>query len=135
MDGAARALRLLVDTHVMLWWMRGDARLSDHAKDLIGDGRNELLWSLASSWEIAIKIGVGKLDLGRPLHRFFADLVNEQNMETLVVGHDHCVQLASLPLLHRDPFDRMLIAQAQTEEIAILTSDPKFSVYDVKVVF
>jgi len=126
---------LLIDTHVMLWWMGGDTRLSGRAVSLIGDGRNDLLWSLASSWEIAIKISVGKLNLDRPVHRLFADLVNEQNMEILKIGHDHCVQLSSLPLHHRDPFDRMLIAQAQTENIAILSADPKFSLYDVRVIF
>lgn len=119
----------------MLWWMRGDARLSVRAADLVGDGRNELLWSLASSWEIAIKISIGRLELGRPVHRFFADLANEQKMEMLSIGHHHCVQLASLPVYHRDPFDRMLIAQAQAEAVAILTADPKIARYEVEVIF
>ena len=125
----------MVDTHIVLWWLRGDTRLSGVAADLIRDGRNQLLWSLASSWEVAIKIGVGKLDLGRPVHRFFADLVTEQQMEILALGHDHCVQLAGLPLLHRDPFDRMLVAQAQVEGLPILTADPKISLYEVETLF
>jgi PIN domain nuclease of toxin-antitoxin system len=116
----------------MLWWMREDRRLSDRAVDLIRNGRNELLWSLASSWEIAIKISVGKLDLGRPVHRFFADLVSGQGLKILDCGHDHCARVAELPLHHRDPFDRMLVAQAQIEQVPILTADPKLAKYDIE---
>lgn len=116
----------------MLWWMRGDSRLSDRAKDLIRDGGNQLFWSLASSWELAIKIGLGKLSLDQPTHRFFADLISEQGLTILEVRHDHCTRVAELPLLHRDPFDRMLVAQAQVERVPLLTADPKMELYDVR---
>ncbi len=125
-------MRFLVDTHIALWWLRDDSRLSSNARKLMADGRNQPIWSLASSWEIAVKISIRKLELGRPLHRFYAHLMGEQQMELLLIGHDHCVQVASLPLLHRDPFDRMLVAQAQLEKIPILTADAKISLYEVE---
>ena len=119
----------------MLWWMRGDSRLSSKAERLISDGHNQLIWSIVSSWEIAVKTNIGKLELGRPLHRLYADLIQEQNLELLLVGHEHCVRLAALPLHHRDPFDRMLIAQAQLEKVPILTADSKLSLYEVETLF
>jgi PIN domain nuclease of toxin-antitoxin system len=128
-------MRLLVDTHIMLWWMRGDSRLSTKAGRLIAGGDNQLVWSIVSSWEIAVKVSIGKLVLDRPLHRLYADLIGEQKLELLVVGHQHCVHLGTLPLHHRDPFDRMLVAQAQVENIPILTGDAKLSRYEVEIVF
>lgn len=128
-------MRLLADTHAMLWWLRDDRRLSKRARALLEDGANELLWSIASSWEIAVKLGTGKLELDRPLHRLFADIVSEQGAVVLPIGHEHCSRLADLPLHHRDPFDRMLIAQAQHEGVPILTADPKLAVYDVQVLW
>jgi PIN domain nuclease of toxin-antitoxin system len=128
-------VRFLVDTHAILWWLRDDPRLSRAARAIVGDGGNELLWSLASSWEIAVKLSIGKLALDRPLHRLFADLVSEQGVVVLPIGHQHCARVAELPLHHRDPFDRKLIAQAQQERVPILTADPKLAVYDVEIVW
>lgn len=135
MAGAGRAVRLLADTHAMLWWLRDDPRLSARAREIVLDGGNELLWSMASSWEIAVKHGLGKLELDRPLHRLFAELVGEQGLEVLPIRHRHCVRVAELPRHHRDPFDRMLIAQAQEERVPLLTADPKLAAYDVEVVW
>lgn len=89
----------------MLWWLRSDSRLSRRARRFIGDSRNELLWSIASSWEIGVKLSVGKLEIDRPVHRLFAELVGEQGLEVLPISHDHCAHLSDLPLHHRDPFD------------------------------
>jgi PIN domain nuclease of toxin-antitoxin system len=119
----------------MLWWLRDDSRLSRRARTILGDGANELLWSIASSWEIAVKLGVGKLELGRPLHRLFADLVTDQGVVVLPISHEHCTRLAELPLHHRDPFDRMLVAQAQEQGVPILTADPKLAAYEVEIVW
>lgn len=127
-------MRILVDTHVMLWWTSGDPRLALSAAARLRDGGTRLLWSLASSWEMAVKIGVGKLALERPLHRFFADLVRVEDVEPLAVTTEHCVRMAELPLHHRDPFDRMLVAQAQCEGVPILTADPKIAHYDVETI-
>lgn len=128
-------MKVLADTHVMLWWLRDDRRLSERALALLEDGGIELLWSVASSWEIAVKLAIGKLELDRPLERLFADLVSEQGVVLLPVGHDHCARLAGLPLHHRDPFDRMLVAQAQHERVPILTADAKLAAYDVDVLW
>lgn len=126
-------MRLLVDTHAMLWWLRDDSRLSRTARGILGDGSNALVWSIASSWEIAVKLRVGKLQLDRPIHRLFADIVNDQGVEVLPIGHEHCSGVSGLPLHHRDPFDRMLVAQARHERVAILTTDPKLDAYDVEL--
>ena len=128
-------MRVLVDTHIWLWWLRGDSRLSDRAQEILGDGTNELLWSIVSSWEIATKISIGKLKLDRPVHRLFADVISDQGAILLPVGQHHCALLADLPLHHRDPFDRMLIVQAQHAEVPILTADPKLAAYDVEIVW
>ena len=128
-------MKLLTDTHAMLWWLRDDPRLSVRGRAVLADSANEVLWSLASSWEVAIKVATGKLELDRPLERLFAELVGEQAVVLLPIGHEHCVRLAALPLHHRDPFDRMLVVQAQHERVPILTADSKFAAYDVDVVW
>jgi PIN domain nuclease of toxin-antitoxin system len=128
-------VRLLVDTHAMLWWLRDDPRLSRRARAVLADGDSELLWSIASSWEIAVKLSAGKLELDRPLERLFAELVSEQGVEVLPIGHEHCARVAGLPLHHRDPFDRMLVAQAQHERVPLLTADPKLGAYEVEVLW
>ena len=128
-------MRLLVDTHVMLWWMHGDDRLSERAQSLLRNGDNELLWSLASSWEIAVKLSIGKLEFERPLHRFFADLATEQGVAMLPIEHRHCTLLSKLPLHHRDPFDRMLVVQAQEAGVPLLSADPKLHAYDVDILW
>ena len=128
-------MRVLTDTHAMLWWLRDDQRLSHRARQILGDGGNELLWSIASSWEIAVKLGLGKMEIDKPLARLFADLVSEQGVTVLPVGHEHCALLAGLALHHRDPFDRMLVVQAMQERVPILTADPKLALYDAEIIW
>lgn len=128
-------MRILLDTHAMLWWLRADSRLSKRARNVINDGRNELLWSVASSWEIAVKVSIGKLELDKPIHRLFAEIIGGQGAKLLSVSHEHCSLLADLPLHHRDPFDRMLVVQARVEKAPILTADSKFSAYDVEILW
>ena len=128
-------MKVLLDTHSMLWWLANDRRLSEVARETISDGRNRLIWSLASSWEIPVKVGIGKLTLGRPLQQLFTDIVTDQGVELLPITHDHCTRLSSLPLHHRDPFDRMLVVQAQGEKIPILSADPKLLRYDIEVLW
>lgn len=119
----------------MLWWLRDDRRLSQRARALLADGGNELLWSIASSWEIAVKLPLGKLQIGRPLADLFAELVSNQAVQVLPVGHEHCARLAELPLHHRDPFDRMLVVQAQVARVPVLSADPKVGFYDIEVLW
>lgn len=119
----------------MLWWLRDDSRLSFKARTILSGGDNSLLWSMASSWEIAIKLKAGKLGLSDPVERLFADIVTGQGVEVLPIGHDHCARLAALPLHHRDPFDRMLVVQAQQERVPILTADSKLGAYDPELIW
>lgn len=126
-------MRLLLDTQVWLWMVVAPDRLSPAARRLVSSEENDLVFSAASSWEIAIKHALGKLKLsGEP-----AELVAEWMMRTgvtpLPVLHRHALHVASLPPHHRDPFDRLLIAQAQIEDLAVLTADRQFERYDVKV--
>jgi PIN domain nuclease of toxin-antitoxin system len=124
-------MKVLLDTHAMLWWLVDDPRLSDKARETIAEGRNQLFWSIASAFELAVKVGVGKLELGRSLRSLFAEIVSEQGAELLPMTHEHCVRLGNLELHHRDPFDRMLVAQALEEGIPLLTADPKMELYPI----
>lgn len=128
-------MKALVDTHVMLWWMAGDARLSERARGLLADPGVELLWSIASSWELAVKVAVGKLQLTGGLQPFLTDVVSGQGLGLRPVHQADCVRLAGLPLHHRDPFDRMLVAQAQADDIPLLSADPKLRTYDVDLLW
>lgn len=114
--------------------LRMDAeRLSDRAHALLEDASNELLWSVASSWEIAIKIRIGKIRLPEPWAVFLPKALREQALTTLHVEHAHTVQLIELPDHHRDPFDRMLVAQAQVERLPLVTGDVRLSRYQVDI--
>ena len=125
-------MNILLDTHVLLWWQADDPRLTEAARSIIADPANRLVWSVASSWEIAVKIGIGKLRLSAPLENLYSDIVSEVGAELLPITHTHCCRLANLPLHHRDPFDRMLVAQAQSEELPVLSADPKLAMYEVE---
>lgn len=123
--------RLLLDTHVWLWWFTGDSRLSGSARDLIA-GAPEVRFSAASAWEIAIKASLGKLTLARTF-RLGAELQRD-GFEALPIELAHAEAVRALPMHHRDPFDRLLIAQAQAESLTIVTADPQFERYDVEIV-
>jgi PIN domain nuclease of toxin-antitoxin system len=99
------------------------------------DGGNELLFSVASSWEIAIKYAVGKLALPEPPPDFVPPRLRRDRISTLHIEHRHALHLASLPMHHRDPFDRILIAQAQLEGVPIITADHRFHRYDVEILW
>ena len=128
-------MNLLLDTHSFLWFISGSDRLSQAGRSLIEDESNVVYLSTASLWEIAIKTGLGKLTLSEP----FATLIPEQlglnKIELLNISVDHASRVVSLPLHHRDPFDRMLAAQALTEEIPVLSNDQLLDVYGVKRVW
>ena len=126
-------MRLLLDTHVFLWWFLTPDRLSDRARLLLQDPDNELLVSAASSLEIAIKSGLKKLELPEPPARYVTSRLEAKGLSPLAVEHAHALRLAELPLHHRDPFDRLLIAQAQLEDATLVTGDPAFLLYDVDV--
>ncbi len=124
-------MKLLVDTHCWLWWFANDARLGAEARALLEDGENTVFFSAASSWEIAIKSGLGKLELPEAPERYVPKRLAEQGMLGLAVEHAHALSVASLPQHHNDPFDRLLVAQARVEGLSILTVDPNIAAYDV----
>jgi PIN domain nuclease of toxin-antitoxin system len=127
-------VRILLDTQSWLWLVGAPARLSRKARGVVEDPSNELLLSAASSWEIAIKYSIGKLDLSGDPETVVPDWMVRSAVTALPVSHAHALRVASLPFHHADPFDRILIAQAQIEDVPVLTSDPVFREYEVEVI-
>lgn len=125
-------MKALLDTHVLLWWLGDSGRLREATRALIADPANTLLWSAASTWELAIKTGIGKVRLGRPVPRFVTAVLEQQSLVALPIHHAHAAAVAGLPPLHRDPFDRLLVAQALVERVPLLTADPQLAAYDVE---
>jgi PIN domain nuclease of toxin-antitoxin system len=123
-------LKILLDTHVWLWMQAEPQKLGPLARQVVGDAGNELLFSAASVWEIAIKVRVGKLRLPEPVSRYVPSRMQSSGVSALLVTHAHAAAVADLPPHHRDPFDRMLVAQALGEAVPILSSDPQFDAYD-----
>jgi PIN domain nuclease of toxin-antitoxin system len=121
-------VRLLLDTHLLLWAAEEPTRLSDAARKLMNNGGNDLMFSAASFWEIAIKRGLGRNDFRMDPRLLRRGLLDNDYTE-LQVGGDHAIAIESLPLLHKDPFDRILIAQAIVEGITLLTADPLIAQY------
>jgi PIN domain nuclease of toxin-antitoxin system len=126
-------VRLLLDTHAFLWWVTDDDRLSERATDLIADGSNEVFLSAASVWEMAIKVGLGRLRLPDDVWSFTPAQLERNAFQALPVHVSHAVALIAFPELHRDPFDRMLVAQAVTEGLTVVSGDPEISRYSVSV--
>ena len=119
-------MRLLLDTHVILWWLMDDDTLSADTKELI-DTETDVFISAASVWEIAIKQALGKLIVSSDL----IDVIDRSGLGELPIRSRHAVEAGSLPPLHRDPFDRMLVAQARCEDLTLLTRDSQVLRYDV----
>jgi PIN domain nuclease of toxin-antitoxin system len=128
-------VKLLLDTHAFLWWITDDDRLSERAGDLIADGANDVFFSAASAWEIAIKAGLGRIRLPGDAWTFTPDQLERNAFQALPVHVTHAVAVIALPDLHRDPFDRMLVAQALTESLTIVSGDQDLSRYPVPVVW
>jgi PIN domain nuclease of toxin-antitoxin system len=124
-----------LDTHAFLWWNAGDERLSQRARQEIADPRNEIVVSVAIAWEIAIKAARGRLDLPEPAETYLPKRMSDDGFETMPIQLRHALVAASLPRHHADPFDRLLIAQAQVERLPIITSDVSISLYEVETVW
>jgi PIN domain nuclease of toxin-antitoxin system len=121
-----------LDSSTLLWYTLDDSRLTNTAKALILDPANEILISPASYWEIAIKVSIGKLTLQQPFEDFIDVCLNKYGMAILPVEPKHTAVLTTLPFHHRDPFDRLLIAQAMVEGIPIIGNDKEFDFYPIK---
>jgi len=125
-------VRFLLDTHTLLWCFNGSSSLSPRAHRLIEDGSNEILVSAASAWEIATKVRLGKLPTGEELVSDLEGYLGQLGCVPLPISLDHAVRAGRLPGEHRDPFDRMLIAQAQAEDLKIISNDRIFDDYHVQ---
>jgi PIN domain nuclease of toxin-antitoxin system len=126
-------MRLLLDTHIFLWLQTAPDRLKGHLA-LVEDERNELVVSAASSWEIAIKHQLGRLLLPEKPARYVPSRIQMIGAQPLAVEHSHALAVAELPILHSDPFDRLLIAQARLENLTILTADQTIAQYPVATI-
>lgn len=124
-------MKILLDTHTFLWLHSDPERLGEHLT-LLEDRRNELLVSAVSSWEIAIKYELGRLALPEPPERYVPERLRRMGATPLTIEHTHALAVAGLPRLHRDPFDRLLVAQAGLLDVAILTADPEIARYPVR---
>jgi PIN domain nuclease of toxin-antitoxin system len=123
-------MNVLIDTHAFLWYIQANDRLSQNAAAILEDTDNKLYFSVASLWEIAIKLGLGKLKLDNPFHELEA-LLARLSIEILPIAFADTETYLSLPLHHRDPFDRILIAQAINHSLSIITADPAFDAYAI----
>ena len=125
-------MRVLVDTHVFLWWVEGDRTLPAKARAALANQENECLISLVSAWELAIKAGLGKLKLALPVERYVVEHVAANGFRMLDIRMAHVGRVETLDPHHGDPFDRLLIAQALVEKLPVVTADPIFRKYGVK---
>lgn len=125
-------MRLLLDTHVLLWWFMRSDRLKDTTRDVLADPENDVFISAVSTWEIAIKIAIKRLALPGVPAQYLPDRIRRAGLTELPVTTAHTYGVEALPMHHADPFDRMLIAQARYEAMTIVTSDSMFTKYDVQ---
>ena len=125
-------MRVLLDTHSFIWLVTDDPKLSDLAKSLFLDGRNELFCSAVTSFEIAIKFSLGKLELAEPPREFMETRLRKNALRPLPITLAHTYRLADLPFHHRDPFDRLLVAQALEEDLSLLSIDEVLSDYGIQ---
>ena len=124
-------MKFLLDTHALLWWLADDAQLGRQARELVADPGNDVLVSMVSLWEIAVKTRIGKLQADI---KEITDAVQQEGFTLLDIGVAHLLTLAGLPMHHRDPFDHLLIAQAITEDATFISEDRNAARYPVRVV-
>jgi PIN domain nuclease of toxin-antitoxin system len=129
-------VKVLLDTHAFLWWIADDPQLSPRARRILGAGANEVYFSAASGWEIAIKARLGRLSVaGAEVGSFVAEQVAANGFKVLPINLTHALKTYSLPDHHKDPFDRLLVAQAATEELALVSADRQLAAYKVRIVW
>jgi PIN domain nuclease of toxin-antitoxin system len=126
-------MKLLLDTHTFIWWDSSPAKLSQRALTLCTDPTNEIVLSVASIWEMQIKLQLGKLTLNMPLREILDNQQRLNSLQILPITINHVLALDSLPTHHKDPFDRLLIAQANVEDAWLISRDPIFAKYSVKL--
>jgi PIN domain nuclease of toxin-antitoxin system len=128
-------MRLLLDTHTLIWWLTADSSLPASARRLIASRNHDILVSAVSAWEISTKVRLGRLDTAADLARDFSAYLAQERFESLSISIEHGIRAGSLPGSHKDPFDRMLVAQAQMENLAIVSNDVELDGYGVSRVW
>jgi PIN domain nuclease of toxin-antitoxin system len=124
----------LLDTHILLWWLFNDPKLNAECRDIIRNPKFQILVSSASAWEIATKYRIGKLPEAKPLVDNYQDILEQAKFIELSITTAHALRAGNLPIAHRDPFDRMLMAQAELENLPILTYDTAFQTGLIQVI-
>ena len=124
-------MNLLLDTHAFLWFIAGNSSLSRKARAAIEDENNRLLLSVASLWEIAIKVSLGKIKLSEPFGTLIPEQLTANGIDLLDISVEHAALVATMPFHHRDPFDRLIAAQARVENITLISTDEVFEVYEI----
>ena len=127
-------MKILLDTHIFLWWITDDSRLSARAREMMSKSHNELYLSAASGWEIAIKSRLGRIMLPKKPDMFIANQLALNSIISLPIEMSHALHVHNLPYHHHDPFDRIIIAQAQLEKFPVLSADPQFKKYKINLV-
>ncbi len=122
-----------MDTHVLIWWLTEDMRLSSSAYRIIKSHKNYLFWSTASSWELSIKCALGRLEFEDSLESLIPSELAKNQIEIMPIQNEEAILAGQLPMHHKDPFDRMLIAQANIESVGIITNDSKFKLYEADI--
>ncbi len=128
-------MRVLLDTHTFLWWIADSPQLSEVARDIIADERTQPIFSVVSGWEIAIKARVGKLEIPDSPEKFLPEQLSRNDVEILPLYLRHALHMYELPDHHKDPFDRMLVAQSVLEKLPILSADPEIFRYSIEVIW
>ncbi len=128
-------MRLLLDTHAFIWWFGAQDKLSTHVLNLCQDPDNNLFLSITSIWEMQIKLQLGKLTLAKSLGAVIEDEQRVNQLEIMAIALEHVLALEKLPLYHKDPFDRLLIAQAIAEDVTLISGDHQLTRYPIKVIW
>lgn len=132
---AAPSGRLLLDTHAFIWWATNDPRLSERAREAIADSRTAVFLSVVTPWEMTIKHALGRLELAEPPRSLVYAQITRHGYLPLDVTLEHVLSVGELPVHHRDPFDRLLIAQAREERLTLVSADAAFTRYDMSVLW
>jgi PIN domain nuclease of toxin-antitoxin system len=128
-------MRALLDTHTFLWWVTNQPQLSETVSSILRDRQNQIFFSAASAWEIAIKAQLGKLEIPSQPEDFIASQLELNSFQVLPIELKHALHIYHLPTHHKDPFDRILIAQSQVENLPLLTLDPQIIKYGINVIW
>ena len=128
-------MKYLLDTHAFLWFVSEDNRLSSKAQSIIKNSRNDIYFSAVSAWEMSIKIRLGRLSIEEELEPFIIKQLSENNFSTLSITIFHSIYTSKLPEIHKDPFDRMIIAQSKVENMSLISKDKNIKKYKVPIVW